>query len=77
MAEPEHLWPRDPPIRFRAAIPTCWLELTISEGRNRQVRRMTAAIAYPTLRLVRVRVGDWHLGKLAPGEWREDTVRVP
>lgn len=65
------LWPRHPPIRYRAAIPTCWLELTLHEGRNRQVRRMTAAVGYPTLRLVRVAIGPWHLEGLNPGEWRE------
>lgn len=69
--QPAALWPRDPPIRFRAAIPTNWLELTISEGRNRQVRRMTAAVGHPTLRLVRARVGDWELGDLKPGAWLE------
>jgi len=67
--EPANLWPRDPPIRFRASIPTRWLELTITEGRNRQVRRMTAAVNFPTLRLVRVRVGDWSVDQLQPGEW--------
>ncbi|MCG7348026.1 pseudouridine synthase [Sphingomonas sp. ACRSK] len=65
------LWPRDPPIRVRASIPDCWLKLTIREGRNRQVRRMTAAVGHPTLRLVRWRIGDWTLGDLSPGEWRE------
>ena len=69
--EPTVLWPRDPPIRYRAKIPTNWLELTITEGRNRQVRRMTAAVNFPTLRLIRVRVGDWSLGELKPGEWME------
>jgi 23S rRNA pseudouridine2457 synthase len=68
--EPAYLWPRNPPIRFRAAIPTRWLELTISEGRNRQVRRMTAAVGFPALRLVRIRVGDWDLQGLGPGEWK-------
>jgi 23S rRNA pseudouridine2457 synthase len=62
------LWPRDPPIRFRRQIPTAWLSLTLDEGRNRQVRRMTAAVGLPTLRLVRVRVGPWELGALRPGE---------
>ena len=65
------LWPRDPPIRVRQTVPDCWLKLTIREGRNRQVRRMTAAVGLPTLRLVRWSVGEWTLAGLAPGEWRE------
>lgn len=65
------LWPRDPPVRFRKTVPDSWLRLTIREGKNRQVRRMTAAVGHPTLRLVRVRIGDWELGDLQPGEWRE------
>lgn len=68
--EPEGLWPRDPPVRFRKSVPTAWLELTIREGRNRQVRRMTAAVGHPTLRLVRIRIGRWTLGDLAPGATR-------
>ncbi|MCP4001931.1 MAG: pseudouridine synthase [Gammaproteobacteria bacterium] len=66
--QPINIWKRDPPIRYRASIPTSWIELTISEGRNRQVRRMTAAVGFPTLRLIRTHVGEWELGKLQPGE---------
>ena len=69
MAEPEGLWPRDPPIRFRKSVPDSWIELTITEGRNRQVRRMTAAVGHPTLRLIRARVGDWSLDGIKPGDW--------
>ncbi|RYD56342.1 MAG: pseudouridine synthase [Sphingomonadales bacterium] len=65
------LWPRDPPIRVRNSIPDCWISLTIREGRNRQVRRMTAAVGLPTLRLIRWRIGDWSLEGIAPGKWRE------
>tara|TARA_R110000782_G_scaffold230186_2_gene316483 strand:+ start:927 stop:1481 length:555 start_codon:yes stop_codon:yes gene_type:complete len=72
--EPENLWPRDPPIRFRKSVPDSWISLTITEGRNRQVRRMTAAVGHPTLRLIRAQVGDWNLGELRPGEWRAITV---
>ena len=70
IAEPSDLWPRDPPIRYRAAIPTSWLEVIISEGKNRQVRRMCAAVGYPVLRLVRAAIGQASVTGLAPGEWR-------
>ena len=70
IAEPPGLWPRDPPIRSRRHIPTAWLELTLREGRNRQVRRMTAAVGLPTLRLIRCSVGPWSLEGLSPGAWR-------
>lgn len=75
IAEPA-LWPRNPPVRFRKNVPTSWLQITIREGRNRQVRRMTAAVGLPTLRLVRVAIGDWQLGDLQPGEWRDISAQV-
>ncbi|QHG88938.1 MULTISPECIES: pseudouridine synthase [Xanthomonas] len=71
------LWPRDPPVRMRKTVPDAWLEVQISEGRNRQVRRMTAAVGLPTLRLVRVAIGSWRLETLAPGQWREEGGRTP
>lgn len=70
LIDPPVLWERDPPVRFRKAIADTWIEVTISEGRNRQVRRMSAHIGFPTLRLVRWRVGEWSLDGLAPGDWR-------
>ena len=69
--EPQGIWERDPPIRIRKSIPTAWIALELREGRNRQVRRMTAAVGLPTLRLVRFRVGPWDLQGLAPGQWKE------
>ena len=71
LSTPETLWPRDPPVRFRKEIPTNWLEIAIQEGKNRQIRRMTARIGFPTLRLIRVAIGKWRLDDIAPGEWRK------
>ena len=77
IAEPPWLWARVPPIRFRRAIPTSWIELTLTEGRNRQVRRMTAAVGLPTLRLVRYAIGTWTLADLEPGAWRKIEIDTP
>ena len=74
VAEPDWLWPRDPPVRFRKSVPTSWLEIVLCEGKNRQVRRMTAKVGLPTLRLIRVAIGPWRLDGLAPGQWREVAV---
>ena len=73
--EPPGLWPRTPPIRVRKSVPDCWIELVLTEGRNRQVRRMTAAVGHPTLRLIRYRIGDWALDGLAPGQWEAIPAR--
>ncbi len=77
IATPAWLWPRDPPVRFRKSVPTAWLRLELSEGRNRQIRRMTAAVGLPTLRLIRWSVGRWSLQGLPPGEWRYAAVELP
>ena len=73
ISEP-HIWDRDPPIRKRKSIPTSWLDITLYEGRNRQVRRMTAKVGYPTLRLIRYRIGPWYLNKLSVGEWEHRSI---
>lgn len=75
MDPPDWIWPRTPPIRIRKSVPDCWIVLTLTEGRNRQVRRMTAAVGHPTLRLVRWQIGDWTLDGLLPGQWRD--LRLP
>lgn len=77
LIDPPDLWPRHPPVRFRKSVPDHWLSITITEGRNRQVRRMTAAVGLPTLRLVRWRIGDWTVEGLDPGAWREVPVERP
>jgi 23S rRNA pseudouridine2457 synthase len=74
MDEPEGLWPRNPPIRVRLRIPTAWIEMELAEGKNRQVRRMTAKVGHPTLRLIRAAIGPWTVEGLAPGEWRQAAV---
>lgn len=76
MDEPD-IWPRNPPVRYRANTPTSWVSVTLTEGKNRQVRRMTAAVGFPTLRLVRYGIGDWTLDGLAPGEYRTLAVHMP
>jgi 23S rRNA pseudouridine2457 synthase len=75
--EPRELWPRDPPIRHRAKIPTAWIELTIREGKNRQVRRMTAKVGFPTLRLIRAAIGRVNVEGLSPGKWHEIAADAP
>jgi 23S rRNA pseudouridine2457 synthase len=75
--EPDWLWPRDPPVRFRKSVPTSWVEIVLSEGKNRQVRRMTAKVGYPTLRLIRLAIGPWRLDGLQPGQWRDSPLMPP
>lgn len=77
LVETPDLWPRQPPVRERKSVPDCWLRITLSEGRNRQVRRMLAAVGFPVLRLVRWQIGDWSVAGLAPGEWRSINVHLP
>ena len=72
--EPMGLWPRNPPIRVRKSVPDSWIEMVIREGKNRQIRRMTAAVGHPCLRLIRAQIGDWRLGDLMPGEYKKLTV---
>lgn len=76
LIDPPALWDRNPPVRYRKSVPDSWISLTITEGRNRQVRRMTAAVGFPTLRLVRWQIGDWTLEGLAPGEWRDEPAAL-
>ena len=74
ISTPSELWERNPPIRFRKNIPTSWIRLKIYEGKNRQIRRMTAALGFPTLRLIRISVGEWELGKLRPGQHKQISI---
>lgn len=74
IVEPGELWPRDPPVRFRKSVPTAWIEIVLTEGKNRQVRRMTARAGFPTLRLIRAAIGKFRLNGLRPGHWREENI---